>query len=129
MEILNLIIPRLNMKESFMGMVNDYIINNEILDHRPYFKEDFIFEDYIKHLETRRNLPISSIDPIKQYEWWLVNNNNIIGTTRLRMALETDVEINEEGNIGYDIAPSFRKKRFWRVDTQINSEKSKRLWF
>ena len=128
--ILKLINPGLEMKTSFLYMISDYINNNEFLDHRQYFKDDFIFENYINYLEERKNLPISSKDPVQQYEWWLVDDeDNIVGTSRLRSVLETEVEINEEGNIGYDIAPSYRKKGYGQLILRLTLENAKNFGF
>jgi predicted acetyltransferase len=70
------------------------------------------------------------LEPVQQYEWWLIDeNNNIVGTSRLRMSLETEVDINEEGNIGYDIVPSFRNKGYGNVILKLTLKKAKDFGF
>lgn len=108
---MKLIIPNLDMKFYFMNMVNDYIDSDCVLEGRTYFEENFNFEEFINSIKENRNISSDSLDPIQQYEWWMVNENNaIVGTSRLRMVLEGGEEINEHGHIGYDISPSFRNK-------------------
>lgn len=128
--IVKLIIPRMDMKYYFDNMVKDYIENDLVLEGRSYFEDDFNFEEYINYLKERRSLPSDSLEPVQQYEWWLIDeNNNIAGTSRLRMSLESDVDINEEGNIGYDIAPSFRNKGFGSLILKLTLNKAKSFGF
>lgn len=110
--MVKLIKPKFELKNKFMDMIRDYNNHGEDTFANEYFTNDFDFLTYIKDLENLSmgiGLPGGYV-PIT--EWWLVNDNNdILGTIRLRHYLE-EKNMEEGGHIGCDITPKYREKGY-----------------
>jgi len=107
-------------------MVNDYNNHNE-LDFPKYFdRENDTFETYLKKLidlKISKNLKPGLSSTIT---YWLINQNDeILGTIRFREKLN-EYTLNDGGNIGYDICPSFRNKGYGNLILKLLIEKLKK---
>lgn len=97
---MKLVQPTKEMSQALVQMIDDYKSIDSQLD-RPYFKDHFDFNDYIDEISVSSTI-----------HWWLMTENEIIGTARLRLFLEGSEEEDEHGHIGYDISPKFRKQGY-----------------
>lgn len=123
----NLVKPDISLREKFISMVNDYNDNNENIFNNDYFNEDFDYEGYIKDLDDLSNGVGLPEEYVPSTEWWLINNNNdILGTVRLRHKLG-ERNFQEGGHIGYDISPRYRKKGYGKIILELVLYKAKEL--
>jgi len=127
MGMFNLVKPDISLREKFISMVNDYNDNNENIFNNDYFNEDFDYEGYIKDLDDLSNGVGLPEEYVPSTEWWLINNNNdILGTVRLRHKLG-ERNFQEGGHIGYDISPRYRKKGYGKIILELVLYKAKEL--
>lgn len=123
----NLVKPDIWLKEKFTNMVNDFNANNEETFNSEYFNTNFNFEAYIKDLnDLSKGIGLPE-GYVPSTEWWLINNNNdILGTVRLRYELG-ERNYQEGGHIGYDISPRYRRKGYGKIILKLVLNKAREL--
>lgn len=125
MGVVNLIEPDIWLKEKFIDMIKDYNNHKENTFNSDYFNGNFDFEAYIKDHHDMSNGVCLPEGYVPSTEWWLINdNNNIIGTIRLRHRLAEKNHL-EGGHIGYDISPSYRGKGYGKILLKLALDKAK----
>lgn len=108
--MVELVMPHLKYKTSFIKLIQDFREHNETaqVDYYKVAEEDF--EAYIKKLDNQSkgiDVPKGSV---KTQTFWLKDEQDeIIGNIRIRDELKGAFLINAGGHIGYDIAPRFRR--------------------
>lgn len=116
MEKLNLVIPSLVYKQSFMDYANEYMLlqdENASLYKDMYGKGLDNFNMYLSFLEDRANGIGIPEGWTATFSFWLVNHiNEIVGVVRIRPDIKTDLLSKYVGHIGYDIKPSERSKGY-----------------
>lgn len=124
--MIKLVKPSMELESKFFNMVNDYIINDLDTLDRDYFRDDFNFIKYIENIEELSKSIGLDNGIIPKSEWWVINQDgDIIGTVRLRHKLEGEIDKDEHGHIGYDIAPRFRRKGFGKEILKLVLQKAK----
>jgi predicted acetyltransferase len=97
--------------ESFRRYVDDYRRAGDAGRVSKYAAGESDFPAYVEflHLVARGiNLPE---DQVPYHTYWLIDGGEIVGITRLRPLLTPKAEKND-GHIGYDVAPSHRRKGY-----------------
>lgn len=127
--MIRLLQPELWLEDKFIEMLNDYNVNEEDLIRRRYSMVNFDFQRYVDYLKERAKGINLQPGHVASSEWWFLNeNNDILGTVRLRYELnETNYE--EGGHIGYDISPKYRKKGYGKLILKLILEKARTLGF
>lgn len=127
--MIRLVQPELWLEEKFIEILNDYNDNEEDVINRRYSRVNFDFQRYVDNLKERAKGINIQPGCVASSEWWLLNeNNDILGTVRLRYELnETNYE--EGGHIGYDISPKYRKKGYGKIILKLILEKARTLGF
>lgn len=119
---ITLVEPTARFRTAFLAMAEEYLAAG---DER--YKSAFDdFSAYLVRLmnATRNvNLPLKRVP---ENNFWLVYDNRVLGRSRLRHRLTTDLE-HEGGHIGYDIRPSERQKGYGTLILALTLEKAKDL--
>jgi predicted acetyltransferase len=103
--------PELRYAESFRRYVDDYRRSGETSRVSKYAAGERDFSAYVEslHLAARGiNLPE---DKVPYHTFWLIDAGEIVGIIRVRPRLTPKAEKND-GHIGYDVAPSHRRKGY-----------------
>ncbi|WP_117233866.1 GNAT family N-acetyltransferase [Vibrio maerlii] len=106
----SLISPSIEFESQFADFYLDFVKNDP--ENADYYKLGFTdFELYIHRLqeeEAGQNLKAGYV-PCSHF--WLINQDKaILGALRVRHNIDTDFLAQEAGHIGYDVAPSWRRK-------------------
>jgi predicted acetyltransferase len=108
---IKLIHPCIEYKNSYIGLVTEFVINNEPFIPFP-LKMDFKdFAQMIKKLKgyARGENLMPGFVPHSTY--WLVDNKEVVAVANLRHRLNEHL-LKEGGHIGYGVKPSSRKKGY-----------------
>ena len=125
--MINLVKPDIYLKEKFIDMIKDYNEHKEDTFDSDYFNINFDFEAYIKDLDDLSHGVGLPEGYVPSSEWWLINNNNdILGTVRLRYKL-SEVNFEEGGHIGYDISPRYRRNGYGKIILRLALDKAREL--
>ena len=108
---MELISPSTKYKNSYIEMVQDFIVNED--DLTPFtLNEDYsdIFA-LVQRLEGySQGLGIHN-DFVAHRSFWLIDNNKVVGTSNLRLSLNDALKIFG-GHIGFGVRPSERNKGY-----------------
>ncbi|MBK1813762.1 GNAT family N-acetyltransferase [Clostridium sp. YIM B02505] len=102
-----LVVPSKDYEKSFQEYAICYKETEEKFYYEKYKKAIENFDEYLEELENHSNGINVPLDWVRTTNYWLVNNNNVVGVVRLRHE-----EIKGAGHIGYDISPCHRKKGY-----------------
>jgi len=109
---MELISPTLEKEKEFLRLVGDFEISDP--DNAEYYlAAKKSFSNYVKSLNDEAqgiNLPEGYV-PCNHY-WLLNETGDISGIIRIRHNIDNPFLSLEGGHIGYDIAPSFRRKGY-----------------
>ncbi|PDH96704.1 GNAT family N-acetyltransferase [Oenococcus oeni] len=95
-------------KQSFYKYIESYLAEGETSYYDKYKMALDNFHEYIKLLEKEGQGTDLPKDRVAQATFWSVDDNfHVLGVTRIR---KQTLEFG--GNIGYDIAPAYRKKGY-----------------
>ena len=114
--------PSLKRKEEAFDYINEFIINNSIINGvgglDRYFKLND-YEGWLTQLEDDFNvIPNEEVVPSKTYFLVRVNDNKIIGMINIRLCLNERIKYLG-GNIGYSIRPSERRKGYNKINLYL----------
>jgi predicted acetyltransferase len=121
-----LVKPSLKYEQVFCQLINDYKNSNE-KEYYEMYKE--ALEDYNEYVR-RLNSNAEGIDLPKGWvpchTYWLSNNDNeILGSIRIREYLNNDFLREIAGHIGYDISPRYRRNGYGKTILKLGLEKAK----
>lgn len=127
---MQLVIPSLKYKDSFLSAVNEYH-NVPTAEPMDIYSLDPIllqkdFTGYLKRLNDEskgKGLPSGFVP---QTTYWLVDGDDFIGRVRIRHIL-TEKLSQVGGHIGYDIRPSKRNQGYGREILSLALPKAKAL--
>jgi predicted acetyltransferase len=109
---LSLIQPRLELEDSYIGLVQEFLANDEPLIPFPLA---FAYDDFPAMLKKLADQSKGIDLPegfIANSTFWLLNQEQeVVGVSNLRHALTPKLE-HEGGHIGYGIRPSQRGKGY-----------------
>lgn len=120
MEIL--IEPSFEYENEYLEMCFDYIHHND--GEYIYDTIEAVRKKITSDIQYK--LGLIPKDRLQSFSYWLMENGKIIGTSRLRP------QLNERfyrvgGHIGYDIAPSYRRKGYGTKLLALTLEKARAL--
>lgn len=120
-----LVTPTLKYKESYLRGLLEFHEERFLLKLK-YNKIANDFVDYIKEIEGKsRGLGLpDGYSP--QTEYWLVEGNEYLGTIQLRHHLNSQL-LKTEGNIGYHIRPSERRKGYGKMILSLILPEAKKI--
>lgn len=108
----NPIAPSIEREAAFLRMLDDFAANDP-LNAEFYAPARADFARYVQGLidhEHGVNLPADWVPCT--HRWLLAPDGAIVGATRLRHRIDTPFLANDGGHIGYDVAPSQRRKGY-----------------
>jgi predicted acetyltransferase len=108
---MRLITPDLSLGQAFQRYVDDYRRDGDagrIAKYEPGVRD---FPAYVEFLRGAVNGIGLSEDSVPYHTFWLVDGDEILGIVRIRPRLTPTGERND-GHIGYDVAPSHRRKGY-----------------
>ena len=124
---MELVSPSELYEQSFISFLNDFIQNDP--ENSDFYSEALVcFSSYVQSLNDQSkgiNLPDGYV-PCNHY-WLMAENNEIVGALRVRHNIDTPFLSHEAGHIGYDIAPSFRKRGYGTQMLKLGLAKAKSL--
>ncbi len=124
---MKLVAPSMNWESAFVRFYQDFAQND--IENADYYREGSChFSDYISRLE-QESLGINLREGyVPCSHFWLVNDQQaILGAIRVRHNINNDFLSLEAGHIGYDIAPSFRRKGYGKAMLKLAITKAKQL--
>jgi predicted acetyltransferase len=118
--MLKVVKPSYEFCYKYLEMCMDYILNDD--SNYTYSTLGQINKKIQSDLEYEQGIVAKECLPALSY-WFFDDQNNIIGTSRLRPKLNERFS-NIGGHIGYDVRPSFRNKGYGTQILQITLEKA-----
>ena len=104
--------PTVRLERAFMAMLKDYDAHDP--DNGEFYapaRQDFAA--YVQQLldeEASLHLPEGFVPC--SHRWLVTDAGQVAGVTRLRHHIDTPFLVNNGGHIGYDVAPSQRRRGF-----------------
>jgi predicted acetyltransferase len=103
--------PDAKYAESFRRYVADYRREGDAGYVAKYAAGESDFPAYVEFLRlASRGIDLPE-DCVPYQTYWLIDGGEIVGISRLRPQLTPQAEKND-GHIGYDVAPSYRRKGY-----------------
>lgn len=115
---MKLIVPTSKHENAYKIMIADYVHKDSQID-KHFLEASFDYDDYIKSVKKK-------MDEKTQYQWLLIDEHDVIGTVRLRLALEDGEAKDEHGHIGYDISPSYRGLGYGKLILKLVLEEARK---
>jgi predicted acetyltransferase len=105
-----LIVPTLDLRESFLGLAREYVAEGEQTGFAAALAD---FPAYVRRTELDACGEALLDGYVPRSHFWLVRDGLVIGTSRVRHWLTKYLE-NEVGHIGYDVGPKVRRLGYGR---------------
>ncbi|MES2651665.1 MAG: GNAT family N-acetyltransferase [Bacteroidota bacterium] len=125
---MKLAIPSILYKDSYLYAIKEYHQENFLTEKLDYDEIKNNFNEYLKRIEdmkTGENVP-PTFSP--QSEFWLINEENeYVGTLKIRHVLNNPTLLNVGGHIGYFIRPSFRKFGYGSIILELGLKEAKQI--
>jgi predicted acetyltransferase len=123
---MRLIVPDLSYAEAFHRYVDDYRRDGDLGRIRKYEAGATDFPTYVKSLQLAMDGIGLTTDQVPYRTYWLVDESEILGIVRIRPRLTPKAEQND-GHIGYDVAPSQRRRGYGTRLLRLALAEAKRL--
>jgi predicted acetyltransferase len=121
------IIPSIDHKQAFLAMLDDFDRNGP--HNTEYYAPAKVnFSIYVQGLldeEAGINLPDGYVPC--SHRWLLSATSEIVGVTRLRHNIDTSFLLENGGHIGYDVAPSHRRKGYGHLALSVAIKEARRI--
>ena len=105
---IKLILPSIEYKNSYIGLVTEFVINNEPFIPFPLKMEFKDFTQMVKKLRGYAKGENLMPGFVPHSTYWLVSDMEIVAVSNLRHKLNEKL-LKEGGHIGYGVRPSSRK--------------------
>ena len=124
---MELVSPSLEFESEFSDFYDDFAKND--VENAEYYSAGKVhFASYVQRLSNEEKGVNLREGYVPCSHFWLINNeSSIVGAIRVRHNIENEFLALEAGHIGYDIAPSFRRKGHGKTMLQLVLEKAKEL--
>jgi predicted acetyltransferase len=103
--------PDLRYEKAFLRLVEDYRLVGEQDGLSRYTPGKIDFFSYVGFLQSAAHGIGLPEGQVPYFTFWLVEGEEIVGITRIRLRLTAESEKND-GHIGYDIPPAQRRKGY-----------------
>jgi predicted acetyltransferase len=121
------VVPSVEYASAFLTMLDDFDTND------PYNTEFYAparrnFGTYVQGLldeEAGRNLPEGYVPCT--HRWLVSPDGQVVGVTRLRHNIETPFLAQHGGHIGFDVAPSRRRKGYGHLALAVALREARRI--
>ncbi|MDP2808349.1 MAG: GNAT family N-acetyltransferase [bacterium] len=123
---MQLIEPSLSYKDQYIDFMEDWKSTGEVLVPSVLSMEYSNFDEYIQKLNNFSlgiGLPVGFVP---HSTFWMVSDDRIIGASNFRHPL-TEKLLKVDGNIGYGIRPSERKKGFATLLLRLTLDKARAI--
>jgi predicted acetyltransferase len=121
------IAPSVEYADAFLAMLDDFDTNDP---HNTEFyapaRRDFVaYVQSLRDEEAGINLPKGYVPCT--HRWLLSPDGAIVGVTRLRHKIDTPFLAQHGGHIGYDVAPSKRKRGYGHLAMAVGLREARRV--
>ncbi|MGF1755149.1 GNAT family N-acetyltransferase [Vibrio makurazakiensis] len=124
---MKLVSPAECYQTAFLRFVDDFTINDP--ENAKFYSEACVsFSYYVKSLNNQAlgiNLPKFYV-PCSHF-WLLTDTDDVAGVIRVRHNIDNEFLSLEAGHIGYDIAPSYRRRGFGKHMLRLALKEAKLL--
>jgi len=114
--------PSYELENEYLEMSLEYVNSN---DKEYRYKT---IEEVRNKIQSDLNYEAGRIpeDKLQAYCYWVMEDEKVIGTSRLRPKLNERFE-KIGGNIGYDVSPSYRRKGYGKKVLKMTLEEAKKI--
>ncbi len=112
-------------KDSYISALEEF--QKEGLNLK-YDKSDLIsdFDKFISQINELETNPKTENGRVKESTYWLIDNNEYIGRISIRHCLTPYLE-KYDGNIGFEIKPSKRKKGYGKLILELGIKEAQKI--
>ncbi|MBN1325270.1 MAG: GNAT family N-acetyltransferase [Alphaproteobacteria bacterium] len=128
---MKLVIPNKKYKESFLSAIKGYKkLKNKSTQDKEYAEmfgmSDKEFDNYIQTIKDEANGINLKPGYSSSITYWLIDNEEYIGTIRLRPNI-TKKQAENFGHVGYDVRPNKRKMGYGTNMLELLFKKAEKL--
>ena len=108
---MKLVLPSYKYKEQYISLVKSAKRNNDVFEMGNAYRENESFNHMLIRLKDRRNGKNLSKKDVKSVVYFIIVDNNLVGTIDARQTLN-DNYFSRLGHVAYYIKPEERNKGF-----------------
>jgi len=121
----SLVLPRLDLRETYIECVKEFVANNEPFVPFPLSFQYDDFDELLAKLDSySKGVGIEEF--VANTTYWLIAQNEVVGVSNLRHKLTPSLR-RDGGHIGYGIRPSQRRKGYGDILLRETLEKARGL--
>ncbi|MGY3571876.1 GNAT family N-acetyltransferase [Vibrio paucivorans] len=111
---MELVVPNKDWQQAFSRFYLDFARLDP--DNADYYRQGLDdFQQYVQRLCDEANGVNLRHGYVPCSHFWLTNEQQILGAIRIRHNIDNEFLAQEAGHIGYDVAPSYRRKGYGKT--------------